>query len=1273
MSKSAGSSLRGRTKSLATILVLMVVASALLLAIGWYSGSVVYVVCGSFVGLLVVVGLLLGLAIFARRVVSRQDEVNSRLSRLESSTSGILKEVDQASRSLATRERSTQQRIRNIHKDLQVLRRRVPASFLKPIEGDVARIDSTGRETLRIAFEAALQMGRNPRAILTDAQATRLFNDYMERGQYLNLRPLIEQFGLLNNQNLTSLRSLYKYYRKTGYWELALSVITRIFEISGRETDRFVAEKLRKEIEVYSTPSDIDVSLQAGQAYSPYGPVLHMVGRVLPETQTGYTLRTQYTAMAQKRKGLRVAVVGQSGISGEEIDVGRQYTYQGIDYHLLPGSARNESTIDEWLRHNIVELSALVRDLKPSILHAQSDFFNALIVNAVGRVYGIPTVYESRGFWEESWLSRSIDANDWTLNSRHLFEMYGEPDAYVLRKHAEEVARAQPDHVFTLAEVMKRHIVDSSIREFDDDYVSLVPNAVELTNFPQLERDHSLSSEIGIPDGTVTIGYISSMVEYEGIDTLIDAFEKVQQSCNFSICLLLVGNGDYLPKLKEIVEQREIQNVFFTGRVAHEDVLRYYSLIDIFVVPRKASTVTNLVTPLKPFEAFSTGRTIIVSDVGALQEIADESGAMETFRAGSSDSLAERIIYLLDNPEVRVAMGARGREWVKNHRSWDNNVNEYYRVYRKLGYLGGVERVVPAELRLREIGANAGELVTSLSQGQIPSLSGWFSIQDSRQTAIEVLNSGWKFASFEPVPVAEIVDWSRYGKQHRSWGFHLHAWEFMDSLLQAYDSTTERVWLEEALDIALRWLSLHKSSEADTGDEMAWYDMSLSLRTPRLIALTLRASRYSDLRDSVVILADGVARHMQELHKDRAFNPNNNHGFYTAISQVHCAKYACMVPGASEAAIEGAQRLSQMAETQFAKDGVHLEHSPDYHRMLLSSFERGVNDDLIMDPDVRDRVRRAARVLGWMVQPDGALVQFGDSPETVMVKPDAESIDPETEYILSDGHRGNRPTSELAVFQEGGYAFVRSPQPESADQLHKSSYLAFSAAFHSRAHKHADDLNIVWFDRGRQILTDGGRYGYGDLLRPESPLRREGFYYAAPERQYVEGTMAHNTLMVDGVNQDRRTREPYGGAIGTCVEDNGVFDLSGRVHHSDYIHRRRVVFEPGSRLRIKDSIFSQSPDNREGILWFNIDGGFELISAEGPVVFEAVEGDSVLLLEVTGPGRTIDPVRGQKDPIRGWRSRKDRTLEPVWSVGFAISIHTRASVETTFKLSTSQV
>lgn len=546
--------------------------------------------------------------------------------------------------------------------------------------------------------------------------------------------------------------------------------------------------------------------------------------------------------------------------------------------------------------------------------------------------------------------------------------------------------------------------------------------------------------------------------------------------------------------------------------------------------------------------------------------------------------------------------------------------------------------VEAASRRLQERGADAESVLDALREAPLPDLTGWFTISRSRQDPASVLETGWRFAKFEPVPVVELTDWARYGREHRSWGFHLHAWEFMDPLLRAADETGEQRWLDE------------------------------SLRTPRLIALAMRAARRPELREHTVVLAEALAWHLDELHQDRAFNPRNNHGFYTAVSQVHAAKHLGMLPDAPRTAEEGAERLARMARSQFGPDGVHLEHSPDYHRMLLNSFELAVRDGLIEDEEIRGRIERAAHVLGWMVQPDGTMLQFGDSLATPVVASTAESIDPHTRFILTDGARGEAPTEELAVFPDGGYAFVRSPQPSAAGKLAESGYLAFSAAYHSRAHKHADDLNVVWYDRGRQILTDAGRFGYGELLPKDSPLREEGFYYAAPERQYVESTIAHNTLMIDGRNQRRHGRKPYGSALLDCVDKGGRFDLSGRVRHADYVHRRRIIYTPGTELRLLDAVHSGSPETREGTIWLNIDGSFELERVGTEVVFVTPEEDEPLRLVVTGPGTVVEPVHGQQDPMRGWRSRTDRTLEPTWSLGFTFPIETRASVETILRL-----
>src|SRR5699024_2183687 len=233
-----------------------------------------------------------------------------------------------------------------------------------------------------------------------------LFNDYLAEGKLLQLRPLIEGFDLLGSQSLTTLRHLYKYYRSVGYWELALLVMSTVCTKTGRVSDLQALEKLRCEIEVFTQPNATYAQLPEGRAFDSTGPILHVVGRVLPVTQTGYTLRTQYTAMAQMRKGLRVAIVAQSGVDETYGNHGGEYTFQGVDYHILPGPRRNEVHLDDWLRQNIEAVGALVLRLRPGVLHAQSGVLDALNVTAGGRQYGIPTVCEPRGFWAEWWLSR---------------------------------------------------------------------------------------------------------------------------------------------------------------------------------------------------------------------------------------------------------------------------------------------------------------------------------------------------------------------------------------------------------------------------------------------------------------------------------------------------------------------------------------------------------------------------------------------------------------------------------------------------------------------------------------------------------------------------------------------------------------------------------------------------------------------------------------------------------------------------------------------------
>src|SRR5699024_11560560 len=104
-----------------------------------------------------------------------------------------------------------------------------------------------------------------------------------------------------------------------------------------------------------------------------------------------------------------------------------------------------------------------------------------------------------------------------------------------------------------------------------------------------------------------------------------------------------------------------------------------------------------------------------------------------------------------------------------------SNVNEYYRVYKALGFTGSVRPVIDAELYLEETGANPGEIVEELSASELPSLSGWFSIQEIRQSAGGIIDTGWKFSSFAPVKVTTLDGRSVYRREASARGFPLPA------------------------------------------------------------------------------------------------------------------------------------------------------------------------------------------------------------------------------------------------------------------------------------------------------------------------------------------------------------------------------------------------------------------------------------------------------------------------------------------------------------------
>lgn len=502
----------------------------------------------------------------------------------------------------------------------------------------------------------------------------------LKAGGYQNAAALL----LLDNDALGAdaarIHGMARALRQEGF----LNTAVRLFEEAQRIRPVLATEKeipmtlgqlalLSGEDGAYVDPADLPGLVE--------GRVLHVVKRSILDAQAGYTLRTHNTAIAQVNRGTDTHVVSQMGIHVHAEGDQNLSVVDGVTYHLLAGPRQSSIPDDEWFRLHVDELATLVRELRPMVLHAASDFVNARAARLVGSAYGIPVIYEVRGFWEET-LRSSLDRRF----GRSVVDGGGDPvktpDTYSLRRNSEIQERLAADAIVTLAPVMAKKIIDEGALS---EKITIVPNAVDPAAFEPSPRDQDLLREVGVDPEARVIGYISSLSEYEGVDVLIHAFAALRERAEYAdVALVIVGDGNDRERLEAVADEVGALRIFFTGRVPHSEVRRYYSIMDIFVVPRLPVDVCHLVTPLKPYEAFALGKSVLMSDVRALAGIAQESGGAVLARAGDPTDFARALSRLLDDPAMRAELADRGREWVTAERTWDHNAVLYETLYESL-------------------------------------------------------------------------------------------------------------------------------------------------------------------------------------------------------------------------------------------------------------------------------------------------------------------------------------------------------------------------------------------------------------------------------------------------------------------------------------------------------------------------------------------------------------------------------------------------------------
>ena len=402
-------------------------------------------------------------------------------------------------------------------------------------------------------------------------------------------------------------------------------------------------------------------------------------------------------------------------------------------------------------------------------------------------------------------------------------------------------------------------------------------------------------------------------------------------------------------------------------------------------------------------------------------------------------------------------------------------------------------------------------------------------------------------------------------------------------LANAYRDTQEIRFLHTWQRLVRSWLHQVEGGVPDESDVAArrmqnWtYAWSMFAHTPGFPGL-------DDGLDSEILT--GIERHAERVRDGLTPGVARNHRTLELYALFIVTLAFPRLDPRSELVSFTISELHRTLVEGFWPDGVHREGSSHYHlvvlRSLLGARENARRFELALPAGFDDHLERACDFALHCHRPDGLIPALSDAdsapyPEVLSLA--ASLLDrPDFRYAATAGDDGTPPRRRYVSFPEGGYFVQRSGWGGAGSEFDDERWLIFDCGpLGEGGHGHYDLLSTEMFAYGRPLLVDPGRYTYSEDGRN---LRR-----------WFKGTGAHNTVVVDGLDQTpyRRGRPGEQVAAGSFEGRWSVrgFDvLEGRALSPSYdaIHTRRIMFVADEYWIVDDEVESAGP-HRYDLRW----------------------------------------------------------------------------------------
>jgi glycosyltransferase involved in cell wall biosynthesis len=213
----------------------------------------------------------------------------------------------------------------------------------------------------------------------------------------------------------------------------------------------------------------------------------------------------------------------------------------------------------------------------------------------------------------------------------------------------------------------------------DKQKIKIIPNGVDLDQIDSSnDSDYNINQHFDIPDDAIVVGTASVITEQKALDTLVQGVASANNQSEQRIDLVIAGDGPLRSEIEQLVQKLGIKkNVHFGGMVDRSTVYQILGQIDIYAMPSRWEGFANAAV-----EALGAKNPCVFSDIDPF--LIPYKNVALFHRLDDVNDLAERLMELAENPNIRDFYAQKGRELVEQNYTLKRIARQYVKLYEEI-------------------------------------------------------------------------------------------------------------------------------------------------------------------------------------------------------------------------------------------------------------------------------------------------------------------------------------------------------------------------------------------------------------------------------------------------------------------------------------------------------------------------------------------------------------------------------------------------------------